>query len=363
MVSPLLFPTELVGSYTKPRWLCDHERVYGPEGTWWKVGEADLAEAQDDACHLAIADQIEAGLTFVTDGEQRRQTFSGFFNKLTGIDEKERGEVKNFASDLGDAITMKKRPDAPAGAAMPKFTLPRVTGPIGWPGPMLVNDLDFLKATAAGRALSKITLIGPNSLALRLVDEHYGSPAKVAFAVADALNQEIHALASLGVDLIQIDEPEVHFRYSQCQDFAVEAIDRALRGVTVRTAVHMCYGYSKNIAEKKANPVYEQALALLAATQVDEISLEYEQPAHQPELLTHAGNKAVILGVLNLDTEAPVETPAHIASRVRAAAQVIPKEKLRLGPDCGMWFLPRVRAFGKLRAMAQAAEILRREFA
>ena len=125
----------------------------------------------------------------------------------------------------------------------------------------------------------------------------------------------------------------------------------------------MCYGYSKNIAEKKANPVYDQALALLAATRVDEISLEYEQPAHQPELLTHAGSKAVILGVLNLDTEAPVETPEHIADRVRAAAQVIPKERLRLAPDCGMWFLPRARALGKLRSMTRAAETLRREFA
>jgi 5-methyltetrahydropteroyltriglutamate--homocysteine methyltransferase len=326
------------------------------------VGEADLAEAQDDACQLAIVDQINAGLTFVTDGEQRRQTFSGFFYKLTGIDERERGEVKNFASDLGDAITMKKRPDAPAGAAMPKFTLPRVTGPIGWPGPMLVNDLDFLKTSALGRALSKITLIGPNSLALRLVDEHYGSTSKVAFAVADALNQEIKALVALGVDLVQIDEPEVHFRYSQCKDFAVEAIDRALRGVEAQTAVHMCYGYSKNIAEKKANPVYDQALALLAATPVDEISLEYEQPGHQPELLTHAGDKAVILGVLNLDTEAPVETSEHIARRVRDAVKVIPKERLRLAPDCGMWFLPRARAFAKLRAMTKASVILRREF-
>lgn len=363
MASLPLFPTELVGSYTKPHWLCDHERVYGPEGTWWTIPEADLAEAQNDACRLAIMDQVSAGLTYATDGEMRRQTFSGFFYRLSGIDEKERGEFTNFTTDLGDAITMKKRPASPAGtnAPPPKFTLPRVVGPIGWPGPMLAGDLSFLKNTAAGRALSKVTLIGPNSLALRLVDEHYGSLDKVAFAVADALNNEIRVLVEQGVDLVQIDEPEVHFRYSQCKDFAVEAIDRTLRGVKTRTAVHMCYGYSKNIAEKKTNPVYGRALALLAATSVDEISLEYEQPAHTPELLTHAGTKAVILGVLNLDTEAAVETPAHIAQRARDAMQVISKDRLRLAPDCGMWFLPRERAFGKLRAMAEAAEILRRE--
>ena len=359
-MSDVLFPTELVGSYTKPRWLANHDLVYGPEGSWWKVGASDLAEAQGDAARLAIEDQNAAGLTYVTDGEQRRQTFSGFFYALKGIDEKDRGEFTNFANDLGDAIKMKARPAPVSDAPPPKFLLPRVVSAIEWPGPMLLNDLAFLKRHARGR--TKITLIGPNSLAVRLVDEHYGSPAKVAFAVADALNREIRSLEAMGVDLIQIDEPEVHFRYSQVRDFAVEAIDRALKGVTTRTSVHMCYGYSKNIAEKHANPIYEKALALLARSTVKEISLEYEQPNHQPDLLNHAGNKAVILGLLNLDTEAAVETKDHIVARAKDALRVVAKDKLRLAPDCGMWFLPRDRAFGKIAALEAAARQLRDEF-
>ena len=128
-------------------------------------------------------------------------------------------------------------------------------------------------------------MIGPATLALRLVDEHYGSLDQVAFAVADALNKELLALDALGIDLIQLDEPEVHFRYSQLNGFAVEAIDRAFAGVKTRKAVHMCYGYSKNIAEKRSTPVYADALSLLAQTSADAISLEYAQPGHSPDLL------------------------------------------------------------------------------
>jgi 5-methyltetrahydropteroyltriglutamate--homocysteine methyltransferase len=353
-----LFPTQLVGSWCKPKWLADHERVYAPEGAWWRVPPGLRDEALDDATRLAIYDQDRAGLTYVTDGEQRRQTFSGYFYRLGGIDEVNRAPMSFGASDLGDSIKMKARPQpAEAGAPPPLPTQPRVTGPIAWRQPLLADDLAFLKRHARG--LAKMTVIGPCSLALRLSDEYYGSLDKLAFGIADALNQELYVLERAGVDLIQLDEPEVHFRHSQVAGFAVEAINRALRGVTTRTAVHMCYGYSKNIAEKRANPVYEKALSLLAATDVNEISLEYEQPGHTPELLAHAGDKAVILGLLNLDTEAPVETVEHIVARAREALRVIPAERLRLAPDCGMWFLPRDRALGKITALEQAAQALR----
>jgi 5-methyltetrahydropteroyltriglutamate--homocysteine methyltransferase len=143
-------------------------------------------------------------------------------------------------------------------------------------------------------------------------------------------------------------------------DFAVEAIDRALAKVTVPTAVHMCYGYSKSLATKQASPLYGQAIELLAATTADAMTLEYEQPAHEPELLTHAGDKTVILGVLNLDTAAAVETADHIESRARAAMEVVGRDRLQLAPDCGMWFLPRDRAMAKLVAMETAAARMRR---
>ena len=357
------FPTQIVGSWCKPHWLCDHEIVYAPEGTWWRVPEEFRAEALDDAVRIALDDQHRAGMTICGDGEQRRQTFSGHFYALGGIDQVHQGDVTNFQNDIGDFLTMKKKAVAAGEDAPPppKFEQPRVVGPIPWDGPLLGDAARFLLAHTDGP--TKMTVIGPNTLALRLVDEHYGSLDKLSLALAEVLNQECRALADIGIDVVQIDEPEVHFRYSQLEPFAADAIDRCLDGVAATTAVHMCYGYAKNIAEKRATPVYEKAVDLLATTTVDQISLEYEQPAHTPDLLTHAGDKTVLLGVLNLDTEALVETADHIADRARAAVEVTGPDRLGLAPDCGMWFLPRESATAKITAMEQAAVSLRSEFA
>jgi 5-methyltetrahydropteroyltriglutamate--homocysteine methyltransferase len=360
--------TQLAGSWCKPHWLCDHDRVYGKEGTWWRIPAEHRAEALDDATRLAILDQERAGLTIVTDGEVRRQTFSGHFYAWGGIDSEEPGEVTNFANDVTGYLTMKQRPapapgpaaDTDTPPAKPRFEQPRVVGPLTWHEPLLGNDVRFSKATA--NAPVKVTIIGPCTLALRLVDEHYGTLAAVAIALADVINAEAKALVALGADVIQIDEPEVHFRYSQVAPFAVEAIDRALHGLAdmgVPTVVHMCYGYSKNIAEKRATPVYEQAMQLLASTTVGALSLEWEQPSHDAALLAAAGDKDIVLGVLNLDTEAQVESVDHIVARARAAAAVIGHDRLHLGPDCGMWFLPRSTATAKITAMATAAAQLR----
>jgi 5-methyltetrahydropteroyltriglutamate--homocysteine methyltransferase len=356
----MLFPTQIVGSYHKPKWLCNHDLVYTPEGTWWKPAAEDLPFAQDDATRLAIEDQNLAGLTYITDGEARRQTFSGYFYCLGGIDSVNRGAMTFAANDIGNAITMKTRPQVQTDLPPPPPTIPKVVSAVTWDKPILANDLDFLKKYAKGK--TKMTVIGACSLALRVVDEHYGSLDKLSLGIADALNKELHALERAGVDLIQIDEPEVHFRYSQLKDFAQEAINRTIHGLKTATAVHVCFGYSKNIAEKRTNPIYENALELLASTNIDEISLEYEQPGYTPELLTHLGEKAVILGLLNLDTEAEIETVEHIVKRAREALQVVPKEKLRLASDCGMWFLPRDRAFGKIANLEKAAQVLRKEF-
>jgi 5-methyltetrahydropteroyltriglutamate--homocysteine methyltransferase len=332
---------------------------FAPENTWWRVAAEQLPEAQDDATLLAIRDQEAAGLTYVTDGEQRRQTFSGYFNVLGGIDSVNRTPYEVRMGDIGDALTMKNRPTLASSSdtKLPIFTIPTVNAPITWNRPILGADFAFLRKHTGHR--TKATVIGPASLAVRVADAHYGSVAKMACAIGDALNQELKALEAAGADLIQIDEPEVHFRYSQVKDYAVEAINRAVHGIKVPTAVHVCYGYSKNIAAKRVNPVYEKSLELLAATNVKDISLEYEQPGHIPDLLTRIGNKGVILGLLNLDTEAPVESVEHIVSRARAALQVVAPERLRLAPDCGMWFLPRERALAKISALAQAAEKMR----
>ncbi len=360
----VLFPTQLVGSWCKPQWLCDHDKVYDAEGTWWRVAPEHLEEAHDDAVRLAIADQERAGLTFVTDGEQRRQTFSGHFTVgLGGLDTSPGAQSAPVFRpfDVAEFLTMKPRPaPVPGAAARPMTLQPRIIGPLTWQSPMIGPASGFLKGHTTRRV--KVTVIGPTTLALRLIDEHYGSLADVAFALADAINNELKLLQQLGVDLIQLDEPEVHFRYSTVAAFATEALDRALHGITTRTAVHVCYGYSKNIAEKRATPVYAQALDVLAASGVNDISLEYAQPNHAPELLEHCGSKGVILGVLDLDTEAPVETVDDIVRRAAAATEVVGPTRMRLGPDCGMWFLPRERAWQKLAAMERSAQILRQRF-
>lgn len=353
----MLFPTQIVGSYHKPKWLCNHDLVYTPEGTWWKVSPEDLPFATDDATRLAIEDQNLAGLTFITDGEVRRQTFSGYFYRLGGIDSINRGAMTFAANDIGGAITMKQRAQVSTDDPLPPPTIPKVVSAVSWEKPILADDFAFLKKFVRGK--TKMTVIGACSLALRVVDEHYGALDKLTFGIADALNKELHFLEKSGVDLIQIDEPEVHFRYSQLESFAQEAINRTIRGLKTRTAVHVCFGYSKNIAEKRTNPVYENALQLLASTDIDEISLEYEQPNYTPELLTNLGDKAAILGLLNLDTEAEIESVEHIVKRAKEALQVVPKEKLRLASDCGMWFLPREKAFGKIANLEKAAQVLR----
>lgn len=250
-----LFPTQLVGSYHKPHWLADHSQVYTKEGSWWRVDAENLSEAQDDAVALAVFDQNRAGMSYATDGEQRRQTFSGHFNSLGGIDSDNPLQFTNFHNDITPYLEMRTKAkgvgadvkkDA-AKAKAPEVLFPSVRSPIKWPGPMVVDDAKFHKSVAANK--TKVTVIGPVTLAYRLVDSGiYECHADLVFAIADALNQEMRALAAEGVDLIQIDEPEVHFRLSQCKDFTVEAINRMVDGVDALTAVHVCYGYSKNIA-------------------------------------------------------------------------------------------------------------------
>ena len=353
--------TELVGSYAKPSWLVDHAKPTAiDQSEWWRVPPERLREAQDDAVLLAIADQERAGLDYVTDGEQRRQSFSGYFMRLGGIDlehwSDRYGEGQPRTNDVSDYIS--RRDVSRLRSGMMRLG-PTVTGPITWQGPLSVGDLEFLRRHTSRR--TKVTVIGPATLAVRVADQHYGDMGKLMRALADALNQEIRALEAAGADLIQIDDPEIHFNQSRVGDWATEALSRAVAGVTARTAVHICYGYAHYSVSKRVNPAYAEAMELIAASDVDEISIEYEQPGHEPEVLEHAGEKAVILGLLDLSPEAPVERAEHIIERARAALEVVPPQRLRLAPDCGMWFLPRDTAQRKIAALATAARALRTE--
>ncbi|MCS7002057.1 MAG: cobalamin-independent methionine synthase II family protein [Dehalococcoidia bacterium] len=346
--------SQLVGSYAKPEWLADHHKAYALRESWWRVSPDLLPDALDDAVSLAIADQEVAGLDFITDGEQRRQSFTGYFFRLGGVD------MANWSPRRpGAAKDIEGYVDRQPSASSPLATGPTVTGPITWPGPLSVDDLRYLRRATRRRV--KATVIGPATFAMRVADQYYGSVEQLMFAVADALNHELRALAAAGADLIQIDDPEIHFSLSEVRHAVTEALDRMTHGVTTRTAVHICYGYARTTPTKRVNPKYAEALALIAASAVDEISIEYEQPGHQPDLLPYAGDKAVILGLLNLAPGAPDEPVEHIIRRAKEAMQVIPPERLRLAPDCGMWFLPRERAKKKITNLALAARSLQNE--
>lgn len=349
--------TQLVGSYTKPSWLCDHNKAALRNVSFWRIDDEHLPEAQNDAVLLAISDQERAGLDLITDGEQRRQSFSAYFFRMGGVDMATVVELNRPRETDGPAYNDRKD-DAVSRTGM-ITNAPVVRGPVTWERPLSVDDFLYLKNRTTG--MTKATVIGPATMASRLKDEYYNDFGKLMMDVAAALNKEILALQAAGADLIQIDDPDLHMGLARVEPYAVDALNRAVEGVTTPTAVHVCYGYARTIASKRVDPDYARTLDLIARSNVDEMSIEYEQPGHTPELLESAGNKGVILGLLNLSLTAPIETVDGIVKRAREAMEVVPAERLRLAPDCGMWFMPREQAFGKISALAGAGRVLREE--
>ena len=355
MPLPLL-ATQLVGSYTKPRWLYRREALLARQlDQVWEPAPAVLEEAQRDAVRLAIADQERAGLDIITDGEQGRASFVTYFYRLDGIDHQTLGPPNRDGIDLSFVSVSPE-----SSIQRPEVLLPRIVGPLRWREPMALADLRFLKQHT--RRPVKMTVIGPITAAARLSDAYYGDLRAAALAMAEALNQELRVLDAEGVDLLQLDEPDAHFLSQVTNPFVAEVLDRAIAGVKATTVVHLCYGYSIAMKNKRVDERFGAVLEAVAASAIDAINLEYEEPGHQPELLRHVGRKTVILGLLNLGTE-EVASPEYLASRIRGALEVVPPERLLLSPDCGMWFLPRKVAFAKLRALVLAAEMVRAELA
>jgi 5-methyltetrahydropteroyltriglutamate--homocysteine methyltransferase len=352
MLQPLT--TQLVGSYSKPEWLIRHQRVTTPfddEGFWRPEPEV-RQQALDDATRLAIADQERVGLDLITDGEQRRQRYDTYFFRFGGLDMQTLGRWDMTPRDLSFVEL-----EAEVAERLSEARAPRVVGQITWPGPIALEDLRFLKRHT--RRPVKMTVIGPLTTACRLVNEHYPDEEAVGLAVARAINQELRALDADGVDVLQLDEPDFHFRADQAVLWGARALDRALEAIRATTVVHVCYGYA-TIGRKRLDPGYGRVLKAIAASRADAISIEYEQPGHEPELLHHCGDKAVVLGLLDLGT-GQAESAEHVAARVRQALEVVPADRLHLAPDCGMWFLPRELAYAKLRALTIAAQIVRSE--
>ena len=338
----MLFPTSLVGSYPQPEWLIDRERLKGRfpprvrAAELWRVAPAYLEQAQSDATELAIRAQERAGLDIVTDGEMRRESYSNrFATALDGVD----------VDHPGTALDRSGRPNP----------VPRVTGPIRRRHPVEVADVTFLRANTS-RTI-KITVPGPFTMAQQAQDDHYGSTEKLAYGYAEAVNEEVADLFAAGADIVQLDEPYLQARPDEARSYGVQVINRALRGITGTTAVHLCFGYAAIIHDRPSGYSF---LPELADCDCDQISIETAQSDLDCEVLSRLDGKTIILGVLNLG-DATIENPAQVVSRVRRALKYVPAERLILAPDCGMKYLPREAAFGKLVSLRMAAALLRAE--
>ena len=338
----MLFPTSLVGSYPQPDWLIDRERLrhrFPPRvraRELWRVDPAHLEEAQRDATLLAIMAQEQAGLDILTDGEMCRESYSNrFATALDGVD----------IDNPGTALDRSGHPNP----------VPRVTGPIKRRHPVEVGDLAFLRAST-GKTV-KITVPGPFTMAQQAQNDYYASTEDLALGYAEAVNEEVKDLFAAGADIVQLDEPYLQARPEEARRYGVAAINRALDGATGTTAVHLCFGYAAIIHDRPSGYSF---LPELAAANCDQVSIETAQSGLDCSVLAALEGKTVILGVLNLGDNT-VETAGDVAARVRRALPYVPAERLVLAPDCGMKYLPRNVAFGKLAAMTQAAASLRAE--
>jgi 5-methyltetrahydropteroyltriglutamate--homocysteine methyltransferase len=335
-------PTTVVGSYPQPDWLVD--RALLSKGVprvrlqaMWRVPEAFLEQAQDDATVVAIRDMERAGIDIITDGEIRRESYSNrFATALDGVDVEHPGIIRDRNGN--------------------ETPVPRVVGRIARNRAVELRDMQFLRRNTDRPA--KITLPGPFTLSQQAKNEFYRGTEELAMDFAAAVNAEALDLQAAGADVIQLDEPWLRNDPEAAKRYAVPAINRALAGITVPTAVHLCFGYAAVVRHQK--PTGYSFLPQLADSIAAQISIEAAQPKLDLGVLADLSRKTIILGVINLGDPA-VETVDQVGARIRAALGHVTPERLVLAPDCGMKYLPRDRAFGKLCALSAGARMVRSE--
>ncbi|HKS70545.1 MAG TPA: cobalamin-independent methionine synthase II family protein [Ktedonobacterales bacterium] len=342
MPEPIL--TTVVGSYPQPDWLVDRDnlrsrlppRVRARE--IWRITEPLLEQAQDDATLVAIREMERAGVDIISDGEIRRESYSNrFATVLEGVD----------LDNPGTAIDRTGHPNP----------VPRIVGPIRRTRPVEVRDLEFLRRNTDQRV--KITVPGPFTVTQQAQNDYYPNDRALALDMAEAINEEIKDLFAAGADVVQIDEPYLQARPEKAREYGVAAINRALEGVEGTTALHMCFGYAAIVHNRPGQYAF---LPELNDCAVQQISIEAAQPNLDLSVLEGLPDKTIILGVLNLGDLA-VESAQTVAARIRAALRYVAPERLIVAPDCGMKYLPRDVAFGKLQAMVRGAAIVRDELA
>ena len=337
----MLFPTTLVGSYPQPEWLIDRKKLAGRfpprvrARELWRVPEPFLAEAQEDATIMAIKAQESAGLDIITDGEIRRESYSNrFATALDGVD----------LDNPGIALDRSGHPNP----------VPRVVGPIRRRHPVEVGDLTFLRRHTQRRV--KVTVPGPFTMAQQAqIDFYGGSRQLAAMDYAVAVNAEIRDLFDAGADVVQIDEPYMQARPDDARAYGLAALNRALEGISGNTAVHICFGYAAIIHSRPSGYSF---LSELSGCSCRQVSIETGQSNLDCAVLTGLPGKKIILGVIDLSTN-EVESADTVAARIRRALPYVAVADIIVAPDCGMKYLPRDVAFGKLQAMVGGAQLVR----
>ena len=337
-----LLPTSLVGSYPQPDWLIDRKKLAGRfpprvrAKELWRIALEFLDQAQDDATLLAIRDQERAGLDIITDGEMRRESYSNrFATALEGVD----------IDNPGTALDRSGHPNP----------VPRVTGKVRRKHPVQVRDVEFLRKNTD--RMIKMTVPGPFTMSQQAQNDFYTDEEEMALDYAAAVNAEIRDLFAAGADVVQIDEPYMQARPEKARKYGLKALNAALDGVTGRTAVHICFGYAAII---HVRPVGYSFLPELAGSPVQQVSIETAQSKLDCSVLQKLPGKTIILGVLDL-SDMSVEMPETTAARIRRALRHVPADRIIVAPDCGLKYLPRDVAFGKMCAMVKGAKIVRRE--
>jgi 5-methyltetrahydropteroyltriglutamate--homocysteine methyltransferase len=338
-----MFPTTIAGSLPKPVWLADPEKLWAP----WRLSGADLDAGKRDATLLAIKLQEDAGIDIVSDGEQARQHFvHGFLERVEGID---------FARKVAMGIRANRY------TAM----VPTVTSALRLKG--RVHEIEAKLARAHTRRKLKFTLPGPMTIVDTVADNHYRDRTKMAFAFADLLNAEARALEADGVDVVQFDEPAFNVYMDAVTDWGIEALHRASAGLKCTTAVHICYGYGikANVDWKESLGgewrQYEAIFPALAASRIAQVSVECRNSKVPMSLLSLLKGKDVLVGVIDVATDA-IETPQDVAATIETAMKFVPRERIVACTNCGMAPMRADIAAAKLEALGKGAELARKRW-
>jgi 5-methyltetrahydropteroyltriglutamate--homocysteine methyltransferase len=338
-----MFDSTVTGSLPKPAWLAETGKLW-PQ---WRSQGSELQQAKLDATLLWIKAQEDAGLTVIGDGEMSRQHFvHGFLERIEGIDFEHKVEMGIRADRY-------------------KAMVPQVVGKLNLKGRVHETEARFLRAHTGHR--TKFTLPGPMTIVDTVADRFYGDRVELARAFAELLNQEALALQADGIDIVQFDEPAFNVYMDDAADWGVKALERAARGVTCTTAVHICYGYGiqANIDWKQTLGAqwrqYEKVFPALAASTIDQVSLECIHSHVPPELMALLDGKDVMVGVIDV-ASGTVETPDEVAQTIGRALQFVPRQRLIACTNCGLAPMPRAVAEAKLRALAEGAALARQRF-